>query len=743
VQKDPFISFLSDLSKKIALEKDHKKIMEKIDSSNEEEIQEASPLEGFINTLKDKLTGIPVSEITPTDEVIKKDSESIEDIIKRDLESVVIETNEREEELPFNNFVSKLKDIFDQKPVTIETKIVSVSALEQKEEIKAVQPVSDKENKPSDYINELEKLKNSVAVEKEDSKITEIKKLIEEFAEKYVKKAIGHMGESGGGTNAVQYANGGTMNGDLNVNGNYLSGGVNLLDIFALQPDLDNQTLSYNDSNYNLSISNGNTVNLSSINTTTKTYSGDWNSVYSTVCAFSAAWGQDIQQLSFDNTNYNLSITNGNTVNLSALKDNLSDIAAASGNWNNTYTTLQNNSAGWESVESTVNTTSSYWADTRYDVTFGQNVTINGNLTALGTSTFKNTIFTTTSALSVYNTGPGPALYVFQAAGPYDVASFYDGDGVEVLHVGNANVNQGGKVGINESYPTVELTVNGQISANNIITALGGNSNQWNSNYTTTNSNSANWILDGGNTKGSNLLIGSNDSYHLSFETNNTTRARFLSSGQLGINKNNPTKTLDLSGNLQVDYAEGISPGVFVGGLYVRYPVTAPKDDRYNGYYSWNSTTNRYVSGANPSTQYYITSTIPGWSLVDASRGTIATNSDTSNKLVPPRFGWVNTKSWDSFDTAPTIQNTDYGVVVKETLSASNAYFNYIGNNKNFVIERLGLKNLTLTDNEGWRGGRTTISNTLCVAPADPTNYFDQPNIFFSDAGLFHATGPS
>ena len=38
---------------------------------------------------------------------------------------------------------------------------------------------------------------------------------------------------SGGGTNAVQFADGGTMNGDLNVTGNILSGGVNLTDMFG------------------------------------------------------------------------------------------------------------------------------------------------------------------------------------------------------------------------------------------------------------------------------------------------------------------------------------------------------------------------------------------------------------------------------------------------------------------------------------------------------------------------------
>ena len=148
--------------------------------------------------------------------------------------------------------------------------------------------------------------------------------------------------------------------------------------------------------------------------------------------------------------------------------------------WNSNYTTVSENSA--------------YWADTRGDVTFGQNVTINGNLTALGFSIFRNTIFTTTSALSVVNNGPGPALYVSQSPGNFDVASFYDQDGIEVLHIGNAPTpGTLAKVGINESYPGAELTVNGAISSNSTITAKGGNSNDWNSNYTTTNANSSKW----------------------------------------------------------------------------------------------------------------------------------------------------------------------------------------------------------------------------------------------------------
>ena len=268
----------------------------------------------------------------------------------------------------------------------------------------------------------------------------------------------------GGGSVAVQYANGGTMNGDLNVNANYLSGGVNLLDIFALQPDLDHQTLSFNESTAQLSISNGNTVSLSALSGefTDRLVNGSYQAVLS---------------------------GNGYLIlpGAIAFPDNTTQTTAFTGN---------PDSSNWDSTYTTVKNTSAYWADTRNDVTFEKNVTIQGNLTALGTSTFQNTIFTTTSALSVVNLGRGPALYVFQASGPYDVASFYDGDGVEVLHVGNAQGggNPLGQVGINTSYPSAELTVNGAISSNGVITVLGGNSNQWNSAYTNLVTNSATYL---------------------------------------------------------------------------------------------------------------------------------------------------------------------------------------------------------------------------------------------------------
>lgn len=70
----------------------------------------------------------------------------------------------------------------------------------------------------------------------------------------------------GGGSVAMQFADGGTMNGTLNVsNGQILSAGVDLADIFS-QSSGGSQVLSFNESNAQLTITpNGNTVSLSAL----------------------------------------------------------------------------------------------------------------------------------------------------------------------------------------------------------------------------------------------------------------------------------------------------------------------------------------------------------------------------------------------------------------------------------------------------------------------------------------------
>jgi hypothetical protein len=123
------------------------------------------------------------------------------------------------------------------------------------------------------------------------------------------------------------------------------------------------------------------------------------------------------------------------------------------------------------------------------DTRFNSNVTIFGNLTATGTTTFNNTIFSVTSALSVVHIGEGPAVWIGNS-GLGDIASFNDIDtGLEVLHIGGSN-GSFPNVGVKTSTPNKTLTVSGEISATSDITTSGkiyiqndGNSDQWNSAY--------------------------------------------------------------------------------------------------------------------------------------------------------------------------------------------------------------------------------------------------------------------
>ena len=83
----------------------------------------------------------------------------------------------------------------------------------------------------------------------------------------YKKFAVYSQSYAGGGTVAVQYADGGTMNGTLNVaSGQILSGGIDLYNIFSTSTSGGTQTLSFNESDSSLTIvPNGNTVSLSSL----------------------------------------------------------------------------------------------------------------------------------------------------------------------------------------------------------------------------------------------------------------------------------------------------------------------------------------------------------------------------------------------------------------------------------------------------------------------------------------------
>jgi hypothetical protein len=170
-------------------------------------------------------------------------------------------------------------------------------------------------------------------------------------------------------------------------------------------------------------------------------------------------------------------------------KDNVfiagSNITAPESN----YTYVNNLSSQGYVKTTQLNTVSAHVYDSAI---IDKNLTIFGNLSTLGTTTYVNTNYTTTSAISVVNFGVGPAIYAQQVNGNYDIAAFVSQYNVYVLDIKNAPYGGLGKIGVNTNTPNVELTVNGSISSNQVIYDLNGNSNQWNQTYTFVSTNSAN-----------------------------------------------------------------------------------------------------------------------------------------------------------------------------------------------------------------------------------------------------------
>jgi hypothetical protein len=165
----------------------------------------------------------------------------------------------------------------------------------------------------------------------------------------------------------------------------------------------------------------------------------------------------DAQTLSFNNNSEVLSISNGNSVTLSSIR-----IAA------NNFTSNNFLSLSGGLVQGPVQ--------------INNNLTVFGNLTASGTTTFANTIFTTTSSLSVVHLGTGPALYVGNYGNDH-IATFVDlQNGLEMMHIGGLS-SEFPNVGIKTGNPNKDFTVRGEISASGTIYDNTGNSTQWNTAY--------------------------------------------------------------------------------------------------------------------------------------------------------------------------------------------------------------------------------------------------------------------
>jgi hypothetical protein len=101
--------------------------------------------------------------------------------------------------------------------------------------------------------------------------------------------------------------------------------------------------------------------------------------------------------------------------------------------------------------------------DINGDARVRTNLTVDGNFTVLGTTSQLDTLVYTTSAVSITNTGTGPALTVTQT-GTQPIAHFIDANGDDIIFADN------GYVGLGISIPSVKLDVSGSIKTTGTAT---------------------------------------------------------------------------------------------------------------------------------------------------------------------------------------------------------------------------------------------------------------------------------
>ena len=289
-------------------------------------------------------------------------------------------------------------------------------------------------------------------------------------------------------------------------------------------------------------VQNNSALNWSYQGTDLKSLSANWQNTYTTVNANSASWGSgpapSPPTLSFNESTAALTISPGNTVSLSSLtagSANNSALATLSSNWQNTYTTVQNNSASnwsyqgtdlkslsanWQNTYTTVqNNSASNWDNslvTSY-VNSGflplSGGTLSGSLSVLGDLVYIDTAVAVVSTMYIDTSAPNePALRITQRG---------SGDVIRVEDSSNPDstpflIDTDGAVGIGTSTPNQKLTVVGNVSAtgayygdgSNLTGIVAGdtvattlvrsNSAFWQNTYTTVQDNSAsNWSYQG------------------------------------------------------------------------------------------------------------------------------------------------------------------------------------------------------------------------------------------------------
>ena len=207
---DPFQKFIFKLANEVKNNQDPIK---------QKQIKQKQIKEAIIKTIE----SIKVKPEEPEQEELiieqAKEKPKEKELIKQKVSLEVKQTNG--EEISLDSFISEKTKNNDETTLNEENLYVKELKLEN--------------NKASKNQKKLEKItdpKAFIAKQVEEKVTEQINKLKQQFSN------FGFTG-GGGGTNAVQYAAGGTMDGDLNVTGKYLSAGKDLFELLSSSGSID------------------------------------------------------------------------------------------------------------------------------------------------------------------------------------------------------------------------------------------------------------------------------------------------------------------------------------------------------------------------------------------------------------------------------------------------------------------------------------------------------------------------
>ena len=328
-------------------------------------------LYGQVQRQRNELLALEKANVELNDNINKANNKALSRIgnVKKELEANLIQAEQR------------VKNFYGDRIKTIEEGLFEGS----KEEILNIVRGSRES-----ILEEIINIKTDIpAIAEARSNVDTIKRDIEKsISKKFTNEmqSIKRLIEmsSGGGSVAVQYADGGTMNGDLNVNGNILSGGVNLDELFGRGDGTG-------------TVAGSGTVSTIAI----------WNSLSSISDSIMVQTSEGI-------------VIDGDLIPNTTLTY---DLGSSTKYWSNLYLT----------------------GDINGDITFTGNITgANAHfneITAL-TANFTQTIVSTTSSLSIINAGTGPALFVRQD-GSEPIVHFIDKDGDDIVFADDGYVGIG------------------------------------------------------------------------------------------------------------------------------------------------------------------------------------------------------------------------------------------------------------------------------------------------------------